>query len=114
MALLQRNIARSGRTVTVVKHSATPAGLSHRGRDKSLDEKFVAKGAFTEFKRAAIDGEFTKSTDQTLLIDGRAPGIPDLTKYNEVQDGNVLWEIMRVTTYRSADKIELYKIQVRR
>ena len=116
MGLLQRNMKKCGRSITLIKHADASTGLSHRGRDKTQDVKTTVNyAAFTDFEKFEVDGTYIKSTDQKIIIDSSIENsLPDLTKYDEVQDGTVLWKIMNVKTHRSKSQILLYKIQVRR
>lgn len=116
MGLLQRNMKKCGRSVTLIRHADTAAGLSHRGRDKTQDVKTTVQYAnFTDYEKFEVDGTIIKATDQKVIIDTSIENnLPDLTKHDELQDGTVLWKIKSVKTYRSKSDTLLYKIQVRR
>ena len=112
MGLLERNLAKCGRSISIIKHSDIASGKSHRSRDRTQDVSTTTEGAFIDFSKFDIDGVDIKSSDQQVIVN--AMGLPDLSHYDEIQEGAVLWKIKKVKIYRSKDAVLLYKFQVRR
>lgn len=116
MTILQRNMKKCGRNIVIIKHSISSSGLSHRGRDKSQDiSTNINYANFVDYEKFEVDGVLVKSTDQKILINADIENnIPDLSNYDEIKDGDILWKIKNIKTYRSKSMNLLYKIQARR
>lgn len=116
IALAQRLVLKNGRTVTLKRRGTTevdPAKpwLSVQPAPTSTDISLPA--VFIEFRERQIDGEIVRQGDQMCLMAAAdiATGRP--TTDDTVQDGNVNWKIVNVSTIRPGTSDILYKLQVR-
>lgn len=114
----QRLIGENSRLVNLVKHNRDSIGLRHRQRDAVNDVTIPNINAtFVGYKTRQIDGDVIRNGDKLILIspnDIPSGVTDDIEDFNEIIDGNIGWNIIKVDIVQPAAVPVLYKIQARR
>jgi hypothetical protein len=64
------------------------------------------------FKRSEVDGEIIRKSDIKLYVDPST--LSTIPKINDkITDGNITYNIQKVTTYLDVDTVVLYILQIR-
>jgi len=118
-------IAGSGRTVTILKFNeseqdpAKPWKGSSNPRllpdfEVTTIATFVNPSSAVNLGIATESSELVKNSEKIMLVAPGATIIEDLRLADEVQDEDLRWKVVGVTTLKPADKILLYYIGVKR
>ncbi len=122
VATAQRLIKANGRSVTIIRHDETLADAAKPwdgptsarttpDETSALDAVFVPPASAVRLGLSTEQNDLIIRSEQIMII---APGAVDLTRFQEVLDGDVYWKITMVETLKPGPTLLLAFMGVKR
>lgn len=118
-AVAQRLIEANGRTVSIVRHGKNPMDTDQpwRGSSEYPVATVTGKAAFvapSDLGHRVVDAENVKRADKVALFAALNDGGHSLEDFDVIEDGDVVWHILRASVLQPAITRVLYMFEVAR